>query len=270
MNLARVKQGPVGGIQRKVNGIGRSILTNYLVVARHRRSLPTPPTVVANEIRDLSCLIAAQEEERARIARELHDDLSQRMALLCVGLDQLIPQFPEAGYRKQLCELIDAAHEVATELHNISHQLHPAKLERLGLVAALSSHCRESSLRYGFEIEFEQENVPRELPPDVSLCLYRILQEALRNVQKHSGVKRAIVNLRGYSLGLELTVSDPGVGFKMAPKKSGGLGLISIEERLRLVNGELTIESAPSRGTQISAWVPLPEGKRAAAAACGR
>ncbi len=237
----------------------RDLLTSPLIDHYDARSLPAMTSGREENLRDLSSyLIAAQEEERTRIARELHDDLSQRMALLLIGLDQLMQQVTETSHREQVAMLANAADEISTELRNISHQLHPAKLEALGLVAALSSHCRELSSRHRLQIRFEQHDIPAQLPPDLTLCLYRILQEALHNVLKHSGAVKAAVILRRSSVGIELSVSDAGRGFTMMPRRSGGgLGLISIEERLRLVKGKLTIESAPSRGTRISAWVPL-------------
>lgn len=269
MSLASVKQGSVRTTKRTTKGIPRRISGNSLVDHYNGRSLPRTLAVTAEEnFRDLSSyLIAAQEVERTRIARELHDDLSQRMALLRISLDQLMQQLPEAVHREQLSALAHTADEISTQLHNISHELHPAKLESLGIVAAFSSHCGELSLRHGLQIEFEQQCVPEQIPPDVTLCLYRILQETLRNVLKHSGAKKATVKLRGSPFGIELSISDTGVGFGMAQRRQGGggLGLISIEERLRLVKGELTIESAPSRGTRISVWVPLLEGYRVSA-----
>jgi PAS domain S-box-containing protein len=210
-------------------------------------------------LRDLSGrLIAAQEEERTRIARELHDDLSQRMALLLIGLDQLKQQLPQAEPRKRLGALAQMADEISAEIHSLSHQLHPAKLESLGLVAAVGSHCREVSSLYGLQVQFRHYGVPDHLPKDVTLCLYRVLQESLRNVVKHSGLKKATVELKGYPSELCLSVTDEGAGFPSTPAKwRGGLGLISMEERLRLVNGSLSVESAPFEGTRIEARIPV-------------
>lgn len=268
MNATSLKQKSARITTPKVRHLPR-LMPSVSPLVSHYDGEVLPAIVAGTEenLRDLSSyLIAAQEEERARIARELHDDLSQRMALLLIGFDQLMPQLSDAAQRAQLGTLANAADEISTELHNISHQLHPAKLEALGLVAALSSHCRELSSRHGLQVRFEQHDVPGQLPPDVSLCLYRILQEALRNVLKHSGAAKATVILRGCPVGIELSVSDAGKGFTMRPRRTGGgLGLVSIEERLRLVNGQLTIESAPSRGTRISAWVPLPKAHGEAA-----
>lgn len=261
MSQSSVKQGFVRITERKTRRIpSRNLRPSPPIVPYEAQPLPAMTAGREADLRDLSSyLIAAQEEERARIARELHDDLSQRMALLLIGLDQLNQQLPEKSHREQLSLLATAADEISTDLRDISHQLHPAKLEALGLVAALSSHCRELSSRHRIQIRFERHDVPAQLPSDLTLCLYRILQEALRNVLKHSGAVKATVILRRSSVGIELSISDAGSGFTMVPRRSGGgLGLISIQERLRLVKGNLTIESAPSRGTRISAWVPLP------------
>ena len=205
-------------------------------------------------------LIAAQEEERRKIARELHDDLSQRVALLMIRIDQLKAAVSEKQHQRQLNSLSQAADEIATTIHQLSRQLHPSKLERLGLVAALSSHCRELSSPHNLQVQFEPRDIPNNIPIEISVCLYRVLQEALRNVVRHSGARKAQVQLQGCFGGIELIVSDTGSGFEMTPERlTGGLGLTSMYERVSLLQGELTIESSQLRGTRIGAWVPLPK-----------
>jgi PAS domain S-box-containing protein len=205
-------------------------------------------------------LIAAQEEERARIARELHDDLSQRMAMLEIGLDQLKQKLPTSSplVKKQLEDINHIANEVSSYIHHLSHRLHPSKLQNLGLVATLHGLCKELSEQYNLKVHFTYHNIPRMIPNDVSLCLYRISQEALWNVVKHSSAREGILELSGYEDQITLCVSDAGTGFdpELAKEKTG-LGLISMRERLRAVGGQLLVESQPSRGTQICARIPL-------------
>jgi PAS domain S-box-containing protein len=205
-------------------------------------------------------LITAQEEERARIARELHDDLSQRMALLEIGLEEFEQETrglsPTA--RQRLHKIAGIATEVSSDIHNLSHELHPSKLDSLGLVAAVGGFCREFSMQHGLHVQFAHHQVEGRIPKDVTLCLFRIVQETLRNVVKHSGATEARVELSGHGDRIDLCVSDSGAGFDPESSKGiPGLGLISMRERLRLVGGYLAVESEPSRGTRIRARIPL-------------
>ena len=211
-----------------------------------------------------SRLIDAQEQECARIARELHDDLSQRMALLQIGLGRFEQNMPDLSSRarQELRDIAEVGAEVSCALHSLSHQLHPSKLELLGLAAALEGYCREFSGHYNRKVQFFHHDIPRQVPKDVTICLFRIMQEALRNVVKHSRATEAKVELTGRDDRIDLCISDFGVGFD--PKSANGntgLGLISMRERLRLVRGHLSIESRPSYGTQIHVRVPFA-GKR--------
>jgi signal transduction histidine kinase len=206
-------------------------------------------------------LITAQEEERARIARELHDDLSQRLALLLISLQQF-KQGMMPGLSSQSQEHLQSIEELATDvssdIHGLSHQLHPAKLETLGLVASLQGFCREFSLQHEIAIQFVHSNIPGPISRDVTLCLFRITQEALQNVARHSGAAEASVELSGQPDEIALCVSDSGQGFDVeSVREATGLGLISMRERLRLVGGHLSIESRPSHGTRIHARVPF-------------
>jgi signal transduction histidine kinase len=208
-------------------------------------------------------LIEAQEQERTRIARELHDDLSQRMALLGIGLTQFERSLPElpSDAQERLHNISEVASEVSSELHSISHQLHPAKLDLLGLVATVGGHCREVSQQHELQIEFVHYDVSDRIPKDVALCLFRIVQEALRNIVKHGRTESAKVELSGSADEIYLRISDQGAGFSPESAQArGGLGLISMRERLRLIGGHLDVESEPSRGTRIYVRVPVGDG----------
>lgn len=204
-------------------------------------------------------LLTAQEEERRRIARELHDNVSQRIALLAIQIDLLAKNQVESTAVHAIRELREQVIEISGEVHSLSHQLHSSKLEALGLVEALRAHCQEILAR-GLRTSFYDENVPERLPHDMELCLFRIVQEGLNNVVKHSGAREAHVTLCANAGSLVLSVSDSGEGFDAGHTPSrGGLGLASMRERLRLVNGELTIRSELGQGTTIVARVPLPK-----------
>jgi PAS domain S-box-containing protein len=200
-------------------------------------------------------LIEAHEEERSRIARELHDDIGQRLALLTgqlAGLKQGRALGSQIGKIHRQCK------ELASNIQALSYTLHSPKLEYLGLVRAAAGLCRELSGRHSVEIDFRSENIPQGLPREISLSLFRVLQEALQNATKHSGSRHFQVSLRGGANEIELTVHDSGIGFETEEAIKGrGLGLTSMQERLKLVRGQLSIESKPQRGTTIQARVPL-------------
>lgn len=205
-------------------------------------------------------LITAHEVERARIARELHDDLSQRMALLQIGLEEFEQETRglTSIARQRLHDIAQIATEVSSDIHNLSHELHPSKLDSLGLVAAVGSFCREFSKQHSLHVQFIHHHADGRIPKDVTLCIFRIVQEALRNVVKHSGAGEATVELSGHRDRIELCITDSGRGFDLESSMGiPGLGLISMRERLRLVGGHLVVESQPSRGTQIRARVPF-------------
>lgn len=204
-------------------------------------------------------LINAQEEERKRIARELHDDLNQRMALLSIELEQLLQR---AQKQRSLCALVHGlqtkAKEISAEIHRLSYRLHPSKLDHLGLAAAVESLCEELSRGCKFKVEFRQTGLPKHIPKDVRLCLFRIAQESLRNCVKHSGARRVRILLEGAGKSVRLSVSDDGRGFDTETGAlERGLGFTSMRERLRLVGGKLRIYSRPSRGTRLEISVPL-------------
>ena len=213
------------------------------------------------ELRALtSRLLRAQETERRRIARELHDDLNQSLALIAVELDLLAQNQPRPGAALdgRLHELSGRVKELSSAVHDLSHQLHPTKLEQLGLVAAVRGLCNELGHAHGLGIEFAAEQVPSSIPDDTALCLYRIAQEALRNVIKHSGARHARVELRGSPGAISLRISDDGSGFEPdSAAGKDGLGLVSMRERLRLIGGEITVDSRPSDGARIDVRAPL-------------
>jgi signal transduction histidine kinase/ABC-type uncharacterized transport system substrate-binding protein len=203
-------------------------------------------------------LIHAQEEERRRLARELHDDFNQRLAMLAVDLErvsQTIADSPlEAGER--LRDLWNRAAGLGDDLHSLSHRLHSSTLENLGLALGLSSLCHEFTEQQDIEVDFADEAIPQRVNPDVALCIFRIVQEALRNVKKHSGANRAEVRLRGENEKLYLSVSDTGIGFDSQQSNRATLGIRSMEERLRLVGGRIDIVSGRNRGTTLNVSIP--------------
>jgi signal transduction histidine kinase len=205
-------------------------------------------------------LLRAQEMERRRIARELHDDLQQSLALLAVELDLLGQAPPETagGLGGPLSQLSARVKQLSSGVHDFSHNLHPSRLEQLGLVAGVRGLCKELMQAHGLAVEFTHRQIPPSLPDDMTLCLYRIAQEALRNVIKHSGARHARVELSASDGEVSLQVADDGAGFDLAAiDGTGGLGLVSMRERLRLVGGTIVIDSRPSAGTRIDARLRL-------------
>ena len=205
-------------------------------------------------------LILGQEVERRRLARELHDDLSQRLAALAieVGKTETRIKDEQDPILKHLRGIRDQAIQIAADVHNLSRQLHPSILEDLGLAKAVESECTRFSIREGIEVTFNAENIPATLPRDVSLSIYRIVQESLTNIAKHACARRAAVYLRAGDTGLQLSIRDDGLGFDPAEvRKKPGLGLSSIRERLRLVDGKHRITSELEKGTTIDVTVPL-------------
>jgi signal transduction histidine kinase len=214
-------------------------------------------------------LIEAHEEERAWLARELHDDIGQRLGLLLVHLRN------SKGTATSLVELkhgIDSAMQevsnLVTETQRLSHRLHSSKLEFLGLATAAAGHCREVADQHKVQVDFRAENMPRDLSPEISLSIFRVLQEALQNALKHSGSLRFEVLLNHSSNQIHLTVRDSGRGFDAGQALKGrGLGLISIKERIALVGGELSIESQPQNGTTVYVRVPFQSTMKSARSA---
>jgi PAS domain S-box-containing protein len=214
-------------------------------------------------------LFEAQEQERNRIARELHDDIGQRLALLAIRLEQLhedARNLPEV--RRRLDELQKQATEITIDIQTLSHELQSLKLDYLGPVAAMRGLCQELEDLGKVKIDFKSQDLPSPLPPDISLCLFRVLQEALHNSVRHSGTPHVEVNFLGTPDEVHLTISDSGVGFDInEAKMRRGFGLVSMEERLKQLQGTLSIESQPKRGTTIHANIPLGSGRNSLRAA---
>ena len=211
-------------------------------------------------------LIAAQEGERHRIARELHDDLSQKLAMLSIDLTQLgsAPAGQNGEFAARVQRISDRTNELASDLHHLSHRLHPARLHALGLIPALAALCRDTSRQHRTLVEFKYDDLRERVDPDVALCLYRVTQEALHNVVRHSGAAHATVRLNHRGDHVSLQVADDGDGFALRDREDTGLGLVSMRERVMFLGGTLAIETAPGRGTQINvtARSAAPAGRR--------
>jgi len=205
-------------------------------------------------------LLEAQEQERARIGRELHDDINQRLAMVAMELDTLQRNGPKkmAERIQRLDEIREQVVRISSGVQSLSHQLHPSQLEYLGIVSAMRNFCREFCCGQSFEIDFEGQELAHPVSSEVALCLFRILQEALHNAAKHAQVRKLKVMVGESISALNLAVSDKGAGFDVqAALNKGGLGLISMQERARLVNGTIEIESRPGGGTSIHVHVPF-------------
>ena len=205
-------------------------------------------------------LVDAHEKERARIGRELHDDVTQRLAMLALELEQL--EDHPSDIRSRLQELRKQTIEISNDVQALSHELHSSKVEYLGAIGGMKSWCKEFGERQGIQIVFMNPESKISPPPEVGLCLFRVLQEALHNAAKHSGVRRIEVQLWEDSGELHLVVSDLGRGFDWETAMQGrGLGLTSMQERVRLVNGTIEIRSKPMGGTTVHVRVPFGSEK---------
>ena len=214
---------------------------------------------IERERADLSArLISAHDEERSRIARELHDDVGQKIALLSVELEQLTQRRTrlKEQLKSRLQHAKDSTMEIASTLHNLSHQLHPSMLTRLGLRTALLRLRHEMHER-GLNVTLTYHSVPQTLPADISLCLFRVAQESLSNVLKHSGAKEAQLEIVADRDWIRMRVVDAGRGLNSNSKDTAGLGLLSMKERVSLVGGEFLARQRPERGTEIKVLIPL-------------
>jgi PAS domain S-box-containing protein len=213
---------------------------------------------VEDELQELSrLLIRAHEEERALLARELHDDVTQRLAVLAIDVGRAELAAPDGAQATAMRSVREGLVRLSEDIHSLAYQLHPSVLEELGLAEALRAECDRVRRRSRFDLSLELEPLPAAIARDLALCLFRVAQEALNNVARHSGARAAVVTLRQVDGGLLLAVRDDGVGFDAASAgRRRSLGLASMRERVRLAAGTLDIESAPGRGTQVVAWVP--------------
>jgi signal transduction histidine kinase len=212
------------------------------------------------ELRDLSArLINAEESERARLARAMHDDVSQRLALLAIeaALKERGVADAAAG-REALRAMRGDLVRISEDVHSLSYALHPTILQDLGLAAALKAECDRFSRLEAIPVKLKADGVPDHLPSEVALGFFRVAQEALRNIARHARARSAIVSAQYENDALRLSVQDDGVGFDPAqPRSAPSLGLVSMRERMRLLYGELEIDSAPGHGTMVLAWAPL-------------
>ena len=247
-------------------GVNKDITERKLA----EETLKENETTLRNSKKDLQRLagklISAQEEELRRLSRELHDDLTQRLAVLAIEAGKLemdLNKTPEKNAETvhAVVQMKDQLIKVSEEVHTISRQLHPTILDDLGLVRAIESECAAVMMRHPVGIAFRKENVPDEISDDIALCLYRVIQEGLRNIATHSQAKNCEILLRGGDHSLCLTVSDDGIGFDpLEVRKQQGLGLASMRERVQLIQGDFTIRSQPGKGTVITVCVPLAGG----------
>jgi signal transduction histidine kinase len=239
--------------------LGLSALAAYLLRSRTQLQLARD-----REMKLSGMLISAEEHERSRIASELHDDFSQRVAIIALGLENAQEATPASlpDLHKQLRELTNSTSELGVDLHTLSHRLHSSTIESLGLVPAVAALCREFTTQQHVRVEFTSDEIPRTVHPDMALGIFRIVQECLRNLKKHSGAQLALVSLRVKAGKLNVSVLDKGCGFdtrELCHKE--GLGVRTMEERVRSLGGELVIQSVPGTGTTVNAWVPLaPKG----------
>ncbi|HKW32690.1 MAG TPA: sensor histidine kinase [Candidatus Acidoferrum sp.] len=226
-----------------------------LLMSRLRRMTVEAISSVDRRLLDL------EERERAWVARELHDDVNQRLALVSVGLEVLVSHISDldSTARQSLKQIREQVSNLATDVHALSRHLHSSNLELLGIVAAAKRLCKDLSEKHVLEIELHSDGIPKSLPQNIAISLFRVLQEALQNAIKHSRSGHFVVHLNGLPGGIELDVHDAGVGFDPeAAMRSSGLGLISMQERIKLIKGEFSIASQVNSGTTIHAKVPLP------------
>jgi signal transduction histidine kinase len=205
-------------------------------------------------------LIHTQEEELRRLSRDLHDDLTQRLAALAIDAGMLEKTLRplQLEVSQELANLKTGLIEVSDEVHVLSRQLHPSILDDLGLVHAIQSECDVFSKRTGIAVALETDTNSVHMPNDIALCLYRVLQEGLQNISKHSGASEARVVLRGSDVGVHLSIQDSGNGFDVKEVSGKGtIGLSSMKERVRLVSGTVSIVSEPGNGTELQVFIPV-------------
>ena len=245
-------------LQLFILGTGLPLLTLAVVLGEQRRTLAMVESTQVQLQGFNRALITAREEESTRIARELHDDVGQRLAVVSIGLSRLRPAVTDSapGAVGQITRLQEQIGSVARSLRELSHQLHPGALEHVGLAAALQMKCEEVRQVTELAIQMRSTDLPL-IRQDTALCLYRVAQEALTNVVRHSGAHRVELLLASDQFGLTLEVRDDGRGFNPGAPNGRGLGLHSLTERVRLLGGRLTVDSRAGRGTTLKASIPL-------------
>ncbi|HYV64037.1 MAG TPA: PAS domain-containing protein, partial [Bryobacteraceae bacterium] len=209
-------------------------------------------------------LITAQEEERARVARELHDDISQKLAMLNLEAESVLRKEPHADtkLRTELTRLSRRLRGILRDVEQTAYRLHPSSLDHLGLSVALKSYCADFGKQNGIDVRCTERNMPRAIAPGLALTVYRVVQEALRNVIKHSGARQAAVSVAGTNGSIFFSVKDFGRGFDASRPIKRGLGLISMEERVRQADGVFTLKTAPGKGVRIDVRLPLPRRRK--------
>jgi len=265
----RRKDGTTFPVEIGLSGIDTA--TSKLAVAfisdiTQRKQLEQAAQTHAQEVHALAAsLLTAEEDERRRVSRELHDQICQQLASLAIDIGGLAAVPPPAGETQSRLRSLQArVVKASEETRHIAYELHPSVLDDLGLVASLRDLCKQFSERAtDITLKFTDVALPAAVPREVASCLYRVAQQGLQNIAEHANAKRVSVALRLQKGTLGLTIADDGAGFDpKAVKGRGGLGLIGMEERARLVNGKLSIVSKPGRGTRIALEVPLPSGNR--------
>ncbi len=205
-------------------------------------------------------LLTAEEDERRRISRELHDDLNQRLAILTVEIERLVHQLPPTPPEivDRLRELRDHTVDVSDSVHDLAYQLHVSVLDDLGLTVALESYLGDYRRQESIEVELSASGLADPVPTDTASCLYRVAQEALRNVARHAQASRVSVNLDGVDRGIRMVIADDGIGFEVSRRDQveSGLGIVGMQERVRLVKGRFRLDSKPGAGTRVDIWVP--------------
>jgi len=242
------------------------LAVNNALVSEVSKRIDTEQSLEANR-RDLrllaSQLLRLQEEERRRISRDLHDDINQRLALLSIDIEMLEQQLPDASDRtvRTVRTIQDRIVELSDNVRRLAYQFHPSILDDLGLSIALRRLVDDFQTRTGIEARFIGKDIPKHVVKEVVTCLYRVAQEGLANISRHAKAKNVRVELQRVRDGLQLMISDDGIGFDMSRHdgQRGSLGLLSMRERVSLVAGTLSIQSTPGEGTQICAWVPFKQ-----------
>jgi signal transduction histidine kinase len=247
-----------------------TIISALLVQRRHRRRVEIElrkseenARASYHEVRELAGrLITAREAERARIARDLHDDIGQRVASLSIALSRIRRQIPDVSSpaNHSVSDLEHQATQLSADLRHLSHDLHPSALEHLGLLEALRERCDDFTDQSGVPVRLDVSDAWRDVPDAVALCLYRVVQDALRNVATHARARSVTVSLDRFDGHLRLHVTDDGCGFDPTEtRRRSGLGLVSLAERVRMLGGELAVTAAPDAGTRLA--VSLPAGE---------
>jgi signal transduction histidine kinase len=248
--------------------LAQTALISALLVQRSRRrlaehALRTSETALRSSYQEAQHLagrlIAAQESERSRLARELHDNLSQKLVLLCMDIERLglrTPRSPSA-IAHSLDELLERSSDIASDVRCLAHDLHPPRLELVGLASAVEGLCRDVSRQCDVRVRFRLGALSRRVPPDLALCLFRITQESLQNVIKHSGASTATVRLTQTGQDIRLHITDTGKGFEPDSRKAAGFGLLSMRERVHYAGGRISIHASAGRGTRIVVTLPL-------------